>query len=487
MQWLGTETFGAADQEGLRRFLDHCKERARLGGRPVLASITLPCEYVDPLAVLQMVNDLRQEHACMLHPSGGVSLAGAEPVLRFETSGSSRFRDLLRAVNPWLEQAVAVGDASLPAAGPQVFLQADFEDAASPAGIASLRAFIPRWQVACAGVVCSATANLLVRPEAEVSELIEPLWRAHLRLRAFEFPAVGQGTDADGAMDRGEDRFACGAVSPDVSYLREVRRAVEAIRVGVLSKVVLARTQELRLSRRCDPLAVLNRLRQRFPDCHGFSFQSAGGGSWIGASPERLVQVTGGVFQTEALAGSGARGQTATSDAFLSRQLLGSAKDRRENLLVRDYLMERLAGLGIDSIEVGAASLLQLSNIQHLRVPLRGVLPEGLHLLDLAQVLHPTPALAGVPEPEAQRWIAEVEGRRGVYGGVSGYFDGRGDGLLIVNIRCAGVSEDRVRLVAGAGIVADSDPEAEFRETEWKLMAMRPFFQEFGSAGGMHD
>ncbi len=114
----------------------------------------------------------------------------------------------------------------------------------------------------------------------------------------------------------------------------------------------------------------------------------------------------------------------------------------------------------------------------HLQTPIAGQVASGVHLLDLACALHPTPAIAGLPSSDAVEWITAHEPEaRGWYAGFVGWFDQSGDGELSVSIRSGLLSEDEAVLYTGAGIVAGSDPSAEYLETTWK---QRPFLRALG-------
>jgi menaquinone-specific isochorismate synthase len=218
---------------------------------------------------------------------------------------------------------------------------------------------------------------------------------------------------------------------------------------------------------------VLNGLRQRFSDCYSFSFANGRGQSFIGASPERLVRVSKGVMETEALAGSIKRGAGASEDAALAAALLSSEKDLREQREVLDDMVARLNPLGLELEFPTKPGLRRLANVQHLHTPVRAALPETVRLMDVLAALHPTPAVGGSPRGEAVAAIRRLEGfPRGLYTGALGWLNCRGGGEFFVGIRSALIEGARARVYAGAGIVAGSTPEKEFAETELKFKAM---------------
>ena len=256
-------------------------------------------------------------------------------------------------------------------------------------------------------------------------------------------------------------------------YRAAVARAAAMIGGGRFDKIVLARCRELTAPGVLHPLKVLNALRQRFPDCYAFSFANGRGQSFIGASPERLLRATGGALLTEALAGSAPRGRTAREDAALGGALLGDDKELREHRHVVASIERRLAPLGLKLVHADRPGLKRLANVQHLHTPVSAELPPGVRLLDVLARLHPTPAVGGSPREAACAHIRELEGfPRGLYGGPVGWIDHRGGGEFLVGIRSALIDGARARVYAGGGIVAGSDPDREFAETELKFKAL---------------
>lgn len=286
----------------------------------------------------------------------------------------------------------------------------------------------------------------------------------------------GRGAHATPGQAHGRDARATALTfrqSEAGDYRAAVSRGLARIAAGEFQKIVLARAIDLTANRALHPLEVLNGLRERFPDCYAFSAASGAGPSFIGASPERLVRVSQGVVETEALAGSARRGAGAAEDAALAAGLVRSEKDLREHRHVIDSITRRLEPLGVKLEHAATPVLRKLANVQHLHTPMRGKLPEGVRLLDLVSVLHPTPAVGGTPREAAVACIRELEGfPRGLYAGAIGWINARGGGEFFVGLRSALVEGAKARVYAGAGIVAGSEPEREFAETELKFQAL---------------
>ncbi|MEV0582821.1 isochorismate synthase [Nonomuraea sp. NPDC050310] len=255
------------------------------------------------------------------------------------------------------------------------------------------------------------------------------------------------------------------------AYTRAVRLALAELEAGELTKVVLARTLELRSDEPVEPIEVVRPLLG-----HGYSFAVPlpGGRTLAGASPELLVSRRGRQVLSNPLAGSAARSDDPAVDSARAAALLESAKDLHEHRLVVEAVAERLAPFCTELEVPGRPGLTATRTMWHLSTPVSGTLRDPApSSLALAAALHPTPAVCGTPQPAARRLIATLEPfDRGFYGGLVGWCDAAGDGEWAVAIRCAEIGEHTVRLYAGAGIVPGSVPEHELAETTGKFRTM---------------
>lgn len=233
---------------------------------------------------------------------------------------------------------------------------------------------------------------------------------------------------------------------------------------GRASKIVAARRIVLRLDPPADPVPVLGRLRRASSPELRFALR-CGSGTFLGATPEQLISRRGLAVRTEALAGSIGVGHP--------DELLASAKDAEEHALVVDAIVDALSPLCTRLDHPAEPVIQRLRHVLHLQTPFEGRLARPVHVLDLLNRLHPTPAVAGTPTAGALEWIASHEpAGRGWYAGPVGWFDEAGDGDFVVALRSGLLQGDRAYLYAGAGIVRDSDPAAEYAETEAKLKTM---------------
>jgi len=460
-----------ATPDALMAFLEGCRAAAAADGRPRLVSISLEVEPLDPLAVLESIFEPAELHFYAERPGQGWAVAGAEAVVTFAAHGPERFAACQQFIDDVLGRTIAVGEVARPFGGPH-FLGAFtfFDEVEAGEPFFPVRLFVPRWQVARTPERTVAVANLVVEPAADLDALTTKVWRAHGKFRAFDYSAP----DFSGrAAEVESGAVAVQEAGGENFFRRSVARAVKMIAEGRFNKIVLARCKELTAAGRLHPLKVLNGLRQRFPDCYAFSFANGCGQSFIGASPERLLRVEEGRLFTEALAGSAPRGRTAREDAALGEALLRGDKDRREQRMVLESIIRRLAPLGLKPEHPDKPALLRLANVQHLQTPVHAALPAGVRLLDVLARLHPTPAVGGSPREAACAHIRRLEAfPRGLYAGPVGWIDHQGGGEFFVGIRSALIDGARARVYAGGGIVAGSEPEKEFAETELKFQAL---------------
>ncbi len=248
-----------------------------------------------------------------------------------------------------------------------------------------------------------------------------------------------------------------------------IDEAIAAIQAGLLHKVVLARSVEVRTEMSIDPFEVVHHLGVHNPHCFVYGWQ-LGDAAFIGASPELLASVRGALVRSNPLAGSAQRGDGDEEDREVGRALMASAKDRKEHGLVVDDIAIRLRSL-TDKLQVpDTPALRRIATVQHLSSDVQGTLTDGATLLRVVGALHPSPAVGGTPRAEALGFIDKLEAiDRGWYSGGVGWLAPSGDGDVALALRCALVSGSVARLYAGNGIVADSDPQTELVETRWKL------------------
>lgn len=252
-------------------------------------------------------------------------------------------------------------------------------------------------------------------------------------------------------------------------WREEVAEAIAAIGAGALQKVVLSRSVIVRAAGAADPYDLVHFLREAHPQCYSFGFQ-VGDSVFVGASPELLLAQRDDQIRVSSLAGSARRGEGEADDRAVGEALLSSEKDRREHAFVVDDIASRLDPLTRDLEVPPVPSLRRMATVQHLSTEITGTLEGQVGPFQLLATLHPTPAVGGTPRSEAGVFIDRVEGiDRGWYSGGVGWVSPEREAEVAVSLRCALVTGATARLYAGAGIVAESDPETELDETRLKF------------------
>lgn len=252
-------------------------------------------------------------------------------------------------------------------------------------------------------------------------------------------------------------------------WKNEVSEAIAAIRGGSLSKVVLARSVVVKSEVATDPYDLVHHLRTTYPRCYTFGYQ-VGDAVFVGASPELLLSQRADVIRVNALAGSAPRGEGEEEDREVGLALLASKKDREEHRLVVDDIGRRLGPITSELHLPETPSLQRVATVQHLATEVTGTLRDAMSPYDVLASLHPTPAVGGTPREDAIAFIEKIEGMdRGWYSGGVGWISGERDAEITLSLRCGLLEGTTARLYAGAGIVTDSEPEAELIETRLKF------------------
>ncbi len=328
---------------------------------------------------------------------------------------------------------------------------------------------LPELSLCRVGADTFLTLNLLVSPGDDAAG---PADRAAARLgslRSDPLPLIDPHL-----TDRPEIR----SVHPPSEFEAAVEAATARIAGGSMSKVVLAREVTVEAPDAHEPAAIFGALREQFPSCFCFC-NGTPEAAFLGASPELLIRRSGAGASTVALAGSTRRSSDPAVDDHLGEQLLHSDKNRREQRIVTERIVRKLRPHSVWVQTAPEPEVVKVANIQHLATPVIAQLAESHSAVELAGMLHPTPAVGGEPWPDAASTITELEQMdRGWYAGPVGWMDATEDGEFCVALRSALLRDREARLFAGVGVVAGSDPAAELEETEVKLQALLPLVAE---------
>jgi salicylate biosynthesis isochorismate synthase/menaquinone-specific isochorismate synthase len=439
-----------------------------------MVSKTVPFDDIDPCATV-FSSRLASDHwFCWEQPDRGFALAALGTAHEATSRGEERFEDVARECLRLNEGAVLDEPTGLPAgAGPVWTGGFAFDpEGASSAPWSSFEPAsmtLPELSICRQGDEVFLTVNLVVSPGEDAAAASDRVATRIAGLRADPLPLLDPHLS-----DRPEIR----SVRPPGDFEETIDAATTRIADGGMSKVVLAREVTVEAAAAHDPAAIFGALREQFPSCFCFC-RGTPEAAFLGASPELLIRRSGAGASTVALAGSTRRSSDPAVDDHLGEQLLRSDKNRREQRIVAERIVRKLRPHAVWVQTAPEPEVVKVANIQHLATPILAQLAESHSAVELAGMLHPTPAVGGEPESAAADTIADLERMdRGWYAAPVGWMDATEDGEFCVALRSALLRDREARLFAGVGVVAGSDPAAELEETEVKLQALLPLVAE---------
>ncbi|WP_406829578.1 isochorismate synthase [Pedococcus sp. KACC 23699] len=413
---------------------------ARQGTPLVARTVAL----TDPGSLLTLLPDLGDPREIASWVRRGEGLVGWGRALEFTAHGTDRFELAEQWWREVVARAVVRDDVGLPGTGPVTFGSVAYA-ASSPSG-----------------------ATLVV-PEVVVGARDGVWWVTTIGSSdELPSPVLPQQSAPPGPTGVA---FADGSLS-SAQWAVAVQEAVSRITDGALDKVVLARDLRVTASGPIDARWVLQRLADRYDTTWVFAVDGL-----VGATPEMLVRLEKGLVTSRVLAGTIRRTGDDEHDLALAGSLARSSKDLEEHEYavrsVADALRPHCSSVNVPE----SPFVLHLSNVMHLATDVAGVLKDGATSLTLAASLHPSAAVCGTPADAADAVISELEHMdRGRYAGPVGWMDASGDGEWGIALRCGAFDPDdaaSMRLFAGCGIVAGSDPDSEVAESDAKLVPMR--------------
>jgi menaquinone-specific isochorismate synthase len=260
----------------------------------------------------------------------------------------------------------------------------------------------------------------------------------------------------------------------DIAWCERVDQAVERIKRGDLEKVVLARDELATTAAPINSRSLLQALEEEYPSTWLYYIDGL-----VGATPELLVRLNKTLVTSRVLAGTIRRTGDEEKDLALAGSLARSSKDLEEHEYAVRSVAESLAPFASSTNVPETPFVLHLPNVMHLATDVTGVINDSVTQIDiftLTAALHPSAAVCGTPTDRARTLIQEIESlNRGRYAGPVGWIDARGDGEFGIALRCGQISEDQrsIRLFAGCGVVAGSDPAKELAESQAKLAPVK--------------
>ena len=444
-----------------------------------LLSITLPIAGIDPLAALEL-NPSYQEKFYWNHPAEEISISAAGKVRELKSTGRTRFEDIAAQTKKLKDSIDAYTITQHLMAGPLLLGGYSFNDhnvGAIWKKFGAARFVLPEWMLIETGDLHLLTLTF-EKKDITADEIYQDVIARLTRFlnMAGKFTHKKRSAASSGTM-------LCTLESPSEkkNWIRNVKRAKSFIENNVFEKIVLARSLTVESKQKLKPTVLAHNLRQKYPDCYNFLIQKDEDTSFVGATPERLATFRHGKLQTEGLAGSASRGRSALEDATLAQSLMNSQKDLSEHKFVVRSIQDSLKELSTDVKSPRHPRVKKLNNVQHLFTPIEAKIKHGVQIHDLIRELHPTPAVGGYPKQTSFPHIHEIEQiDRGWYAAPVGWFNLNGCGEFAVGIRSALLHKNRAELFAGCGIVADSDPKKEWKET---LLKFRPLIDALNMPG----
>jgi salicylate biosynthesis isochorismate synthase/menaquinone-specific isochorismate synthase len=435
-------------------------------------SITSRVEGVDPCAAVFASRLASDRWFCWEQPDREFALATLGVAHEATSRGEGRFGDVGRQCLGL--ETVADEPAGLPAGAGAVWVGGFAFDpngggSSAWSSLAPASMVLPELSICRSGDETFLTVNAVVRPGEEVEAVAASMQARLAALRADPMPMLDPHPTS---------RVEISSVRPPSDFERMISAATDRIGDGEMSKVVLAREVLVSSGSANDPAALFGAMREQFPSCFCFCCGTPEA-AFIGASPELLLRRAGAGVSTVALAGSTRRSSDPAVDDHLGEQLLRSDKDRREQAIVAGRIARTLRPHAVWVESAPEPEIVKVANIQHMATPIVAHLAESHSAIEMAGILHPTPAVGGEPSGAAAKAIAELEQMdRGGYAGPVGWMDATEDGEFCVALRSALLRDREARLYAGVGVVAGSDPAAELAETEIKLGALLPLLAE---------
>ncbi len=383
--------------------------------------------------------DLLPDSAPVTWVRGGDGLVGWGNYASTKVSGPNRFNDARKWWHQQLEKLAISDSVHVSGTGPILFTSFSFDENED---------------------------SVLVIPEVIVGMRNGSSWITWIGDQAQ--PKLAESAQL---LEDAEYNWGDGSLSPGEWQIR-VAQAIKEIESTKLEKVVLARDLKVNSHRAIDPRKILRNLSSEYPSTWIFAVDGL-----IGATPELLLRLSRGMVTSRVLAGTISKTGDDEKDLALAASLARSSKDLEEHEYAVRSVAEALDPFCTSTNVPESPFVLHLANVMHLATDVTGALIESKKSVDAFTVLeklHPSAAVCGTPTDIAAKLISDIEGMsRGRYAGPVGWLDARGDGELGIALRCGQITENELRIFAGCGIVAGSNPEKELTESNAKFAPMR--------------
>ena len=426
-----------------------------------ILSISVPVSQADPLTSLYLIAE-KHQFKFLWDLSPGLCISAGGHCQSLDLSGPKRFENAQRFSDEIFTRLIDTSPSPTFSASKILFSFSFFEQIKSNEKSLddqfSLQAVLPKWQLTAKDQMSFLRLNSVAQNLSDVREAIEKLWI--IREKINKSPLL---IDTDLKENLLMDNFSNEWKS---QYRDSLAKGIELINAGDLDKLVLATSQTLSLKEPLDPLKVLSRLRVQQTNSCRFLWQKNNDESFFGASPERLISLNQNKLIIDAVAGTAKKGDN-------GKDLLTSTKDLREHYFVVNSIVDQLLRKGINANHSSQPKLIIQGHLIHLHTLIRAFVKDKSPL-ELVKVLHPTPAVAGLPLKKSLSWLRALEPfDRQTYAAPIGWIDQNQNSEFRVAIRYGHLRGNVLRLFAGAGLVKGSTIEGEIQEVALKFEVLR--------------
>ena len=437
------------------------------------AVVTFPWHYDDLLGHLNLVSTNKEFQFYWEKPSESFAMAAGGHILKITKNGSTRFEDIYTAIET-VKQRTAQYNAGASTNSGIHFLggfsffdevhDTQWKDFGAASFILPKRLMIKKGDEVSVSIALSLPKNR--SPEKIHQKLLNELY-------ALDEDTSYKQKKADIYSNGSAQKSPFSTNGQYKKWVQSVAGAKQQIADKKLDKVVLSRQLKISKSESNTPVDMLQKLRDQYPKCCSFLFKMKDAPAFVGCSPEQLLSFHQNALRTEALAGSIARGKDEEEDDRFKNALLGSSKNNAEHQFVVQSIEQDLAPFVKNMQRSEQPIIKKLANVQHLYTPVQAQMIGDKNPLTILGQLHPTPAVGGYPRKIAVDYIKNNESlNRGWFASPVGWINSEGAGDFTVAIRSGLIDKTNALLFAGCGIVADSNPETEWQETNLKFMPM---------------
>lgn len=446
--------------------LKQALEQANLLQTVVLFSEVKKIDHIDPLSFYRAGRERYEgERFFWQDPEKEIVIAGLGKALKLQVpADSNRFNSMEDNWSTIRNTAVITGVTDIIATGPLLFGGFSFDPNKSDSRLwehfGDNLLYIPSLMLSVVKGQAYVTTNTLCTPGVKGEMLIKQIndWDKLVNGK------INKSMPENKVQSQTE-------IHPE-AWKNTVAQAVQELKDTDMDKIVLARELRVTCTERIQSETVLNQMQKEQPKSYIFSLESESD-CFIGATPERLVKKQDSEMLSACLAGSIARGKTEEEDTLLGNELLHDEKNLMEHQYVVSMITGALETVCERLMVPREPELMKNRHIQHLYTPVKGTCSRDVSLFQVVDKLHPTPAMGGLPKEKAVSRIREIEElERGFYAGPIGWIDSYGNGEFAVGIRSGLLQGNEASLFAGCGVVADSIPESEYRETSIKFNPM---------------